>query len=78
MIDIASKWIRPVMVRMYGGEDNYRWFESKEYKALEVKAQLLSPGKRIWDKRTKAYKYMKWHEPRARAKWSLTEVEGNK
>lgn len=51
------------------GEDTYQWWESKEYKELVRVAQALSPGKRYTDKRTKAYKYMKWHEPRARKSW---------
>lgn len=74
MIDLSKYWMKPVLIRMEGGEANYNWHNSDTYKNLESKAQSLSPNSKIWDKRTKAYKYMKWHEPRLRNKWDESNV----
>jgi hypothetical protein len=46
-----------------------KWLDSKEFKTLMDHAESLSPGKSPYDRRTRAYKYRKWHEPRVRAKW---------
>lgn len=67
--NLATYWAKPTMIWLEGGEENYNWHRSNTYKQLETTAQTLSPGKKIWDKRTKASKYMKWHEPRARKAW---------
>jgi hypothetical protein len=72
-VDLATYYTKPMMIRMAGGEANYNWHQSNAYKIILLKAQSLSPGKNIWDKRTKAYKYMKWHEPRARKEWEKNQ-----
>ncbi len=57
------------MIRAFNDQHINEWLDSKEYKQLWKKAESMLPPSGKYDRRTKAYKYMKWHEPRARKKW---------
>lgn len=67
--NIASVWAKPVLIRMAGSEEEYYWMESKEWADLMNRVKAQSPGKNWTDKRTNAWKYYKWHEPREKKKW---------
>ena len=71
MSNLAQYWQGPVMDTLLGAEEA-AWQRSIEYGQLENYVRLNFPNRRVHDRRTKAYKWWKWHEPRARSKWLKT------
>lgn len=67
--NLAKYYEKKFMVWATGDPLINEWYDSKEYKELWAKAEKMLPPSGKYDRRTNAYKFMKYWEPRKRKEW---------